>query len=108
MREDHKIGEKVKSHQYTQKGDPLDCGKYRGIKLLSHSLNLWERVIEATLKKIVKIKDNQHGFQKGKSTTEPMFCIRLLQEKYREYGRKLPIVFTYLEKAYDTIPRDLI
>lgn len=36
-----------------------------------------------------------------------MFCIRLLQEKYREYDRKLHVVFINLEKAYDAIPRDL-
>ena len=49
------------------KGYTLDCGNYRGIKLLSHSLKLWEREIAARLRKIVKIKDNQYGFQKGKT-----------------------------------------
>jgi hypothetical protein len=56
---------------YKQKGDPLNCGNYRGIKLLCHSLKLYERVIEAILSEIVKIKGNQYGFQRGKSTTEP-------------------------------------
>ena len=55
---------------YQQKGDPLDCGNYRGIKLLSHSMKLWEIVLEARLGKTVKIKDNQYGFQEGKSTWE--------------------------------------
>ena len=36
-----------------------------------------------------------------------MFCIRLLQVKYREYDRKLHMVFINIEKVYDTIPRDL-
>ncbi|XP_046855995.1 uncharacterized protein LOC124449095 [Xenia sp. Carnegie-2017] len=63
---------------YKQKGDLLSCGNYRGIKLLCHSLKLFERVIEARLREIVKIKDNQCGFQRGKSTTEPMFCLRML------------------------------
>ena len=44
-------------------GNPLDCGNYRDIKLLSHSLKLWERVTEASLRKIVKIKDNQYERQ---------------------------------------------
>ena len=54
---------------HKQKGDLLDCDKCRDIKLLSHSLKFWERVIGARLRKFGKIKDNQHGFQKGKSTT---------------------------------------
>ncbi|KAE8726473.1 Glutathione reductase, cytosolic [Hibiscus syriacus] len=32
---------------YKNKGDPQRCGNYRGIKLLSHTMKLWERVIEA-------------------------------------------------------------
>ena len=47
---------------HKQKVHLLECGNYRGIKLLSHSLKLCERVIEARLRKIVKIKDNQYGF----------------------------------------------
>ena len=75
---------------------------------MSHSLKLWEKVIEAMLRKIVKIKDNQYGFQKGRSTIESMFCMRLLQEKYRKYDRKLHMVIINFEKADDTISRDLI
>ena len=47
---------------HKQKVHLLECGNYRGIKLLSHALKLCERVIEARLRKIVKIKDNQYGF----------------------------------------------
>ena len=65
-------------------------------------------MIEARLREIVKINDNQYGFQKGKLTTEPMFCLRMLQEKFREFNKELHMVFIDLEKAYDTIPKDLI
>ena len=43
---------------YKQRGGPLDCGNYWGIELLSHSLKLWKRVIEARPRNIVKIKEN--------------------------------------------------
>ena len=32
---------------YKQKGDPLECNNFRGIKLLSHTLKLWETVVES-------------------------------------------------------------
>ena len=66
---------------YKQKRDPLNCSNYRGIKLLSHCLKLWERIIEGRLRDIVQISKRQNGFQKGKSTMEPMFCLRMLQVK---------------------------
>ena len=93
---------------YKQKGDPLNCSNYRGIKQLSYCLKLWERVIEARLRDMTNISNRLYGFQKGKSTTQPMFFLGILQEKMREHQRDLHLVFVDLEKAYFTAPRDLI
>ena len=35
---------------YQEKGDIQDCGNYRGIKLLSQAMKLWERIIEARVR----------------------------------------------------------
>ena len=72
------------------KGDVLECNNYRRIKLMSHTMKLWERIIEAILREITKIADNQFGFRPGKSTTEPIFAFRMLQEKYREKKQRAP------------------
>ena len=86
---------------FKQKRDSLNCNNYRGIKLLSHLLKLWERVIEHRLREIVTISERQYGFQKGKSTTQPMFCLRMVQERFRVFDKSIHIVLV------DTVTRIL-
>ena len=35
---------------FKNKGDTQSCSNYRGIKLISHSMKLWERVVERRFK----------------------------------------------------------
>ena len=93
---------------YKQKGDPLECNNFRGITLLSHTLKLWKRVVESRLRKMVNISEIQYRFQPGKSTIQPLFCLRMLQEKHREFGNELHIVCVDREKTYDRVPMELI
>ncbi|KAI5098774.1 hypothetical protein C0J45_10913 [Silurus meridionalis] len=45
---------------FKNQGDVQTCSNYRGIKLISHTINLWERVVEARLREEVTICE-QHG-----------------------------------------------
>ncbi|KAM3216965.1 hypothetical protein P3L10_026408 [Capsicum annuum] len=65
---------------YKNKGDIQSCNNYRGIKLLSHSMKIWERVVEVRLRRIVSISENQFGFMPGRSTTEAIHLVRRLVE----------------------------
>jgi hypothetical protein len=93
---------------YKGKGDAMECGSYRGIKLLDHVMKVLERVIEGRVRKIVKIDDMQFGFMSGKGTTDAIFIVRQLQEKYLAKNKELWMAFVDLEKAFDRVPREVV
>ena len=71
-------------------------------------MKLWERIIETRLREITKIAEKQFGFNPGKSTTEAIIALRVLQDEYREKNKYLSVVFVDLVKAYDRVPMELI
>ena len=73
---------------------------------MSHTMKVWERIIEARLRDSVEISKQQCGFISGKGTTDTMFALRMLMGKYREGQRELHCVFVDLEKAEDWVPRE--
>ena len=67
-----------------------------------------ERVIEVRIRKIVKMDDMQFGFSPGKGTTDSIFFICQVQEKFLGKRKELWIAFVDLEKAFDRVPRDVL
>ena len=51
---------------------------------MSHTMKHGEGIIENRIREIVELGNIQFGFRKGMSTTEPIFGLRILQEKYQE------------------------
>lgn len=93
---------------YKGKGDALECGSYRGIKLLEQPLKVLERVVERRIRRIVEIDDMQCGFTPGRGTTDAIFVVRQVQERFLEKKRDLWMAFVDLEKAFDRVPRDVL
>ena len=43
---------------YKGKGDPMECGSYRGIKLLEHAMKVVERIFEERIRQQIDIDGN--------------------------------------------------
>ena len=84
----------------------MEYGSYRAIKLLEHAMKVIERGFERRIREKVKIDAMQFGFMPGKGTTDAIFTVWQMQEKYG-YKRKLYFAFLDLEKAFDRVPREV-
>ena len=93
---------------YKGKGDALERGNYRGLKLTDQVMKLVEHVLEIQIRKIININEMQFGFIPGRGTTDAIFIIRQLQEKYLAVSKPLYLAFVDLEKALDRVPRKVI
>ena len=73
---------------------------------MSHTMKLWERVIEARIRKKVTIAEQKFGFMPGRRITDAIFCLRMLLEKWTKRQKVVHCVFIDMEKTYDRVPRE--
>ena len=93
---------------YKGKGYALERGNYRGLKLIEQVMKILERIVDGLIRQLVSIDDSQFGFVPGRGTTDAIFVVRQLQEKYLAANRRLYMAFVDLEKAFNRVPRKVI
>ena len=75
------------------------------ISLISHPSKVMLKIILNRLKSQAEviIAKEQAGFRKGRSTTEQIFNLRILCEKYLRHQQDLYHVFINFKKAFDRV-----
>ena len=91
-------------------GDLSQCGKWRGITLLSIPSKVLTRVILERMKNAIdqKLRDEQAGFRKDRSCTDQIATLRIIVEQTIEWQTPLYVCFIDFEKAFDSVDRDSI
>ena len=76
-------GEMPKERRYStlipifkNKGDAQCCSNYGGIKLMSHTMKMWERVVDGRIRQKVQLSQQQYCFMPGKSTMDAIFALK--------------------------------
>jgi len=71
------------------KGDPVECGSYRGIKLLEHATKVVERIFEYRVRRWIEIDGMRFGFVEGEGTTDAVFVAGRMWQNFRVKSKKL-------------------
>ena len=71
-------------------------------------MKVTERIVNVFIRQLVSIDNSQFGIIPGRGTTDAIFVIMQLQEKYLAPNKRLYIAFVDLEKAFDHVPRKVI
>ena len=90
-----------------KKGDLSLYDNWRGTNLLNVVGKVFAKVIQQHLQVVVEevVADSQCDFQCNCDCTDMIFCACQLIEKAIEHDMKAFILFIYLKKVYDSVPR---
>ena len=93
-----------------KKGNLQLCQNYRTISLISHPSKVMLKIIlnrnHPQAEEIIAeeiIAEEQTSFRVGRSTTEQIFNLRILGEKYLQHQQNLYHVFIDFKKAFDRV-----
>ena len=92
-----------------KKGDKTDPSNYRGITITSCMGKLFNMIMNERLQNYFTkhnlISKYQIGFKKGSRTSDHIFVLNTLIEKYLRKGQQLYTCFVDLKKAFDSVNR---
>ena len=90
-------------------GDPYDTDNYRGLTINSCLGKVFNNIINNRLNKFLvdnnKITKEQIGFKKKARTSDHIFVMNVLLQKYTKLKKKLYLCFVDFKKAYDSVWR---
>ena len=109
-------GEKIPDHfnealvvqLYKPGKTPELYSSYRPIALLNVTYKILAKILQNRLREALddRIVDYQYGYRRGRSTAEPIFIARRIQELAERSGQQLYILALDYSKAFDSIPQD--
>ena len=87
-----------------KKGDLSECGNWRGITLTSVPSKVFGRVLIDRIGQGVdsKLRDEQAGFRRGRSTVEQIFVLRNIVEQVVEWQSTLYILLLWTLRKHLT------
>ncbi len=93
-----------------KKGDLTMCGNWRGITLLSVVAKVMGRVLITRIAEGIdkKLRCEQAGFRRGRSTTQQIFVLRNIVEQAVEWNANIYTCFVDFEKAFDSVRRETL
>ena len=73
-----------------------------------HCIYWWLQVVDGLIRQVVSIDDSRFGFVPERGSTDAIFVVGQLHEKYLAVNKRLYMASVDLEKALDRVPREII
>src|SRR6476661_8218957 len=82
----------------------MDCNNYRGVSILCHCGKVYSSILLQRMRKRMDeiLAEEQAGLRAQRNTTEQIFVLRQVVEKYTEMNKDLFVGYIDFRKAFDS------
>jgi uncharacterized protein YqeY len=93
-----------------KRGNRDKCDNYRGIALGNAAYKILPNIILEKIKPYIEkvTGDYQNGFKDGRSVTDNIYALKIINEKLWEYNQSVQYLFIDFQKTYDSIHRNAL